>query len=180
MKKSTKLKLPPLKEKDMTARAFAIYRNAVRFVHDTSGNAILELAIIVPLFLAPLMLGAYDFSMAFIHKLRLEQAARAGGQVALKWGMHSAGATVKGYIAQGVRNDYENGNTTLPVTVTFVCSCLDGTPVTDCPTARCATPGEVPKRRIDITTTTVHPLIVDWPGIGGTVSLTGDDIVRIR
>lgn len=164
----------------MTVWAFALYRKTVRFVSDTDGAALVELAIIVPFFLAPLLLGSYDFAMAFVHKLRLEQAARAGGQIAMHWGMHSTGPEIENFIIDGVRRDYETGNTTLPVTVTFTCSCLDGTPLTGCGGAQCATAGEIPKRRVDIVATTTHQLIVTWPGIGNTLSLTGDAAVRIR
>lgn len=165
----------------MTSWAFTLYRKAVRFGHDTEGGAMVELALVIPFFLAPMLLGAYDFAMAFVEKLRLEQAARAGGQVALVWGNHSSGTEVEDFIKAGVRQDYGPGASTLNVDATFTCSCLDGTTVTNCVTAQCATPGEIPKRRLDITAVKPnHQLTISWPGIGNSVSLTGDTSLRVK
>jgi len=65
---------------------------SARFVRSARGNASVELAFILP-FLLLLATGSYDLGRAFIEKLRLNGAARAGTQYALQLGDTSQDAS---------------------------------------------------------------------------------------
>lgn len=147
---------------------------------DADGSIAVELAFVLPI-LVTMLLGAVDFGMAFRDKLRLESAARAGGQMGLFYGYKASGTDMQNLIIAAARKDY--GDPALNVTATFVCSCVDGTVLAGCWESDC--PGltgnnAVPIRNITITATNTHKLMFNWPGVGPTISLQGDAVMRVR
>lgn len=132
-------------------------RNRGKLLSNDRGSATIELAFIAPI-LATLVIGVIDLSMAFSHKLQLEQAAqRALEKVKLTTTVQTVDATLKAEAATaaGVSADQ--------VTVTYILEC-DGVGVDDY-AADCAA-GEVETRYLEIEIADSYEPVIDPDVIG--------------
>ena len=128
-----------------------------RLLADTTASATIELAFIAPI-IATMVIGVIDLSMAYSHKLNLEQAAqRALEKVKLTTTVQTVDATLKAEaaLAAGVSED--------AVTVSYVLEC-DGVPETDYDIDCDA--GEVETRYLEIEITDAYEPVIDPDVIG--------------
>jgi len=146
---------------------------SARFVRSARGNASVELAFILP-FLLLLATGSYDLGRAFIEKLRLNGAARAGTQYALQLGDTSQDTNG---IIQKVREDADDTGDVLTVTPRYYCGCLDDTEIV-CGSV-CAG-GEMPLRYIEVDASRSFDLIFDLPFTEDHFTILGHAEMRLR
>lgn len=141
---------------------------------DDHGSATIELAFVAPI-LGALVMGVVDLSMAYSHKLGLEQAAqRALEKVKLTTTVQTVDATLKAEAATAAGVDEEQ------VTVSYVLEC-DGVAVDDYD-ADC-TAGEVETRYLEIEIIdsyepVIDPDVLGLPNVDGKFPMTVTTGVR--
>ena len=161
------------------------HRNATPVHHATgrkdAGQALLELALVMP-FLLLLLIGGLEFGKIAFGSIEVANAAAAG---ALYGAQNHATASDTAGIRQAAQNDAANLNLARPiltVTPTTSCACQTGTipTVISCAsTTGCVTPSRVIQWVSVDTTATVDPLF-HYPGFPNTVTLQGHATMRVQ
>ena len=142
---------------------------ALRMLHllrrDRSGQALVEAAVLTPIFVLVLF-GAIDFGRFAYDGILLANAARAGVQ----YGTQTIATAQDSFGIQTAAMAEASGLTISTPTVTTSCSCADGTSV-NCDTVTvCAGSHRLTFVQI-VTTGTFNPLIA-YPGLPGTLTIT--------
>jgi Flp pilus assembly protein TadG len=142
---------------------------------DESGNALVELALVVPLVFVPLLLGTMELAQVVFDSIEVSNAAHAGAS----WGMMnststslSAGITTA---AQGEAMDFGTNLTVTP-TIYWACSAaLGGTQYTSlsAATSACTGTSNHPLEMIQVFTSAAVTIPIRCPGIPSTFTLTG-------
>jgi Flp pilus assembly protein TadG len=147
-------------------------------VRDSSGQSLVELALILPVFVL-LILGAVEFGQLAYAAIEVSNAARAGVQYGAQSGATAADI---GGMESAAINDGSNVSG-LSATATEFCSCSNAasTPVA-CSTAATACPANGARAltyvQVD-TTATVTPM-VHYPGLSSGFTLNGQAIMRVE
>lgn len=146
---------------------------------DNRGGALVELAVVAPVFIL-LLLGATEFGrMAFL-SIEVSNAALAG----VTYAAQSTAASINtSGIQTAARNDAPNvtGIATLTVTPTTVCQCDNAGTFTSM--ASCAAPCSSPSRIITyarVNTSAQVATTVTCPGLPTSYTLQGQAIMRIK
>jgi len=134
------------------------------------GASAIELALLSPLFLL-LLVGVFDFGMAIIGKMQLNNAATAGAQYAILDDRDADGLQQAVVSATSLGGDFS-------VATARVCECLDGRVVT------CSNPdscGIGVRRRqfIEVAVTRLFAMVLDYPGLANPLPLTGRSRIQI-
>lgn len=173
MKNMTKVDSPENRMK----RPFMRVRH--RVMQDTLGQAFVELALVLPIFIL-LLLGAAELARVAYASIEAANAARAG--VAYGAQNHATASDLTG-MQTAATNDSTNLSTALVATATNFCACSTA-PSTQvsCSTVltSCSTPPAHSLEYVQVTTTaTVDPLI-HLPGLPTTFTLHGQAIMRVE
>ena len=145
-----------------------------RLAGSRSGAVSVELAL-VTIFLATLAVGSFDMARFGIEKVRVTNAARAGAQYAIHADDAQLDTTA---IEQAVRDDAEDDNNELTVTVGApYCSC-PGAGVVAC-ASTCAD-GLYAPEFIDVTVQGQIDFLFDYPGLPASFPITASSSMRIR
>jgi Flp pilus assembly protein TadG len=142
---------------------------------DESGNAIVELALVVPLVFVPLLLGSMELAQVVFDSIEVSNAAHAGAN----WGMMNSTSTGLDTgittAAQGEAMDFGTSLTVTP-TVYWACSAaLSGTQYTSLSAAMsgCTGTSNHPLEMIKVVTSAPVTIPIKCPGLPSTFTLTG-------
>jgi Flp pilus assembly protein TadG len=137
-----------------------------------SGQALLELALLVP-FLLLLALGIIEIGRLAYYSIEVANAARSAAQ----YGTQSlADAANTASIIAAAQNDAPDIGVNLNVTPLVSCGCAAAALTTVCPVGGCAYP------LVYLTVTTQYTLssLFRYPGIPTTFNLTGNSAMPVR
>ena len=159
------------------------FRAAVRGVTACGkGNIAVEFGMAAPI-LVLLAFGAFDYGSAYVEKVRLNGAARAGAQQALynsqDWQNTSQMEQValEEYVGHAL-TPTEIAAMSVSATANAFCACTAG--VTLACTATCPG-GESPGQFVSVTLNNATPLTLPYPWANGdTVPVDGQAVVRVR
>jgi len=142
----------------------------LRLWNARSGSVAAEFAVVVPV-LVLLLVGIFDYGWAVGLSTKLNSAARAGLQYAMKHPTDSAGIT---YAAQNATSD-----TTMTVGApALFCTCGSSTATPVPCTSTCA--GTTLRYYVSLTTTQSYTPLVSYPGIGGTITMAGSAVIQVQ
>ncbi|MDR5726194.1 MAG: TadE/TadG family type IV pilus assembly protein [Terriglobia bacterium] len=143
--------------------------------HD-AGQALVELALVFPLFIL-LLLGAAEFGRLAYAAIEISNAARAGAAYGAQTNIT---ASDFGNIELAATQDAPNVSGVTATAMNF-CTCSSGAATPDCTTALtpCPSPARIQEYVQVNTTATVDPLF-HYPGLPSTFTLTGQAIMRVE
>lgn len=147
---------------------FSVARNEI-------GSAIVELALILPIFLF-LMLGVVEFGRLAYASIEVSNAARAGVQFGAQ--SHAAASNISGMESAATNDAGDITSGVMTATATQFCTCSNGT-TSDCSATSCTSPGVMIEYVQVNTTATVDPLF-HYPGLPTTFTLQGQAIMRVE
>jgi Flp pilus assembly protein TadG len=155
-----------------TGGLMSVHRTLIR---DDMGQAFVELALVLPIFIL-LLIGAALFGRLAFAAIEISNAARAG--VAYGSQNHTTASDNAG-IQLAATQDAPDV-TGLTATATQVCSCTSGTAIT-CANAgtTCISPGRIIESVQVNTSATVNSLF-NYPGMATTFTLHGQAIMRVE
>jgi Flp pilus assembly protein TadG len=152
-----------------------------------SGNAIVELAVALPM-MVMLLVGTADFARVFYQAIELTNAARAGVQ----WGARDPGSAVD---SDGMRTAAINAvnitGMTFPVAPPwYTCECANAAGTfsptspgpnncTDPPATSCPSAGTFRVITVSVTVTKTFNTIARYPGIPASIPLSRTAIMRV-
>ena len=141
-----------------------------------AGQALVELALIFPLFIL-LLLGAAEFGRLAYAAIEVSNAARAGASYGAQTNIT---ASDFGNTELAATQDAPNVSG-ITATATNFCTCSSGAATPDCTTAltTCPSPARIQEYVQVNTTATVDPLF-HYPGLPNTFTLTGQAIMRVE
>lgn len=142
---------------------------------DRSGSALIELALIMPVFIL-ILAGVADMARFTYASIEVSNAARAGAQ----YGIRNRGTAVDTPgMAHAAAND-AGDMPSLKSTVSQYCVCTDGTSI-NCANAavKCVSPARILQYVEVDTTTTLTPLF-PYPGLPTTLTLKGHTTMRVQ
>ncbi len=138
---------------------------------DQSGQALVELALTMPLLIL-LLVGAAEFARLAYAAIETSNAARAGVQYGAQ---NHVTASDFGGMQIAAANDGQNVPGLTSTAIHF-CGCADGTPST-CSTGDCAGSRMLEYVQVN-TSSTVDPLFY-YPGLPRTFTLNGQAVMRV-
>ena len=143
-----------------------MFRHRVR---GNAGQAFVELALVLPIFLL-LLVGAVEVGYLAYASIEVANAAHAG--VAYAAQSHTTASDVAN-ITLAAKNDVSNDLSNLSVTVTQSCTCSDGTAIT-CANAgsTCLSPAII-NESVQVQTSAPVNTVFHFPGIPSSVTLGG-------
>jgi Flp pilus assembly protein TadG len=163
-----------LERKDSHGRSESgILRGSARRSNQ-KGQAMIELALLLPLILA-MLIGIIEIGRLAYYYIEVSDAARAGAQYASQ---SLANAANIPNITQAVQNDFQDvGSITLSPPPQQTCGCPGAAPA-GCPAGGCAYP------LVYVNVTTTYPLnpLFQYPGISTLfpVTITGSSTMPVR
>jgi Flp pilus assembly protein TadG len=147
-----------------------------------SGNAIVELALVLSLFGMPLMLGAVQVAGLVYDSIEVSNAAHAAAMYGM-WSSAFAGENSDmTTIAQADAADFGSKLTVTPTTYYACSAAIGGTTYStqSAATTACTGAGNHPLQFVKvITSATVTPPI-HWPGLPASYTLTGSSIMEVQ
>jgi Flp pilus assembly protein TadG len=139
------------------------------------GQAFVELALILPLFLL-LLVGAAELGRLAYASIEVSNAARAG--VAYGAQSHITASDIAGIQLAATQDAPEVSS--LAATATISCTCTDGTTITCSSGAtRCASPARV-LEYVQVNTTAPIDTVFHLPAIPNSVTMRGQAIMRVE
>ncbi|HVJ32539.1 MAG TPA: TadE/TadG family type IV pilus assembly protein [Terriglobia bacterium] len=151
-----------------------LYQFHRRWRRDTRGSIAVEAALIIPM-LTLLFTGAVDFGAAMMARTELFNAVHAGVLYSLVYPDDLAGA-IK---AVGQASSLETGADAISATATSSCRCKDGSTVSgSCSTASACSASGDDYQIINIVATQNYNLIISFPGLPRSVTLSENATVR--
>jgi Flp pilus assembly protein TadG len=156
-------------------RYAGFFSSAVRrFRESNSATALIEFAIILPVFTL-LAIGVADYGRAYFTAIRVANAATAGAQ----YGSQDTGYSGNtAGIAQAARNDA--GDQTLVVNSSMSCRCASDGPVVSC-SDPCGTYSDgFPQSYVQVTASKNVSMLIRYPGLPQTVSVVRTAIFRVQ
>jgi Flp pilus assembly protein TadG len=151
-------------------------RTCCSSVHDTVGQAFVELALVLPIFLL-LLLGTAEFGRLAYASIEVANAARAGVAYAAQNHITASDtARIQLAATQAAPNVTSMGTPA----VTLSCSCSDGTAIT-CANAgtNCISPARIIEY-VQVNTSASVNTAFHYPGISNRVTLQGQAIMRVE
>jgi Flp pilus assembly protein TadG len=147
----------------MMFRPSSVVRRILRFRKSETGNAMIELAVALPL-LVLIAIGVTDYGRVYFTSIAVANAARAGAE----WGAQDQGTSVN----QNAIKSFAQLDGAEAGTITFasqtIFKCNDGSVVTN--TSTCPGYG-VPQVYIQVTATKILPLLMNYPGLPTSVTI---------
>jgi Flp pilus assembly protein TadG len=151
-------------------------RDLMRFLRNDYGQAFVELALILPLFIV-LLVGAAELGRLAYASIEVANAARAG--VAYAAQSHITASDNAG-IQLAATQDAPDIVTTWTVDVTQSCTCTDGTHITCSDWAtRCASPFRI-LEYVQVNTAAPVDTLFHLPGIPNQVTMRGQAVMRVE
>lgn len=141
----------------------SVARIVGRVRREDSGAAFFEMAIVLPVLLL-VAIGVAEFGRVYFNAIRVANAAMAGAE----FGAQSSGSGDPAFIRQIARDDA--GDQNLVVNSNRSCRCPDSEAVVAC-SVTCAGYG-YPQFFIEVTATKTHTLMLRYPGIPQTITVT--------
>ncbi len=140
-----------------------------------SGNAMIELALILPMFTLVLA-GAADFARFAYASIEVSNAARAG----IQYGMQNRGTAMDLTGMQLAATNDGADVSALKATASQFCVCTDGTSIT-CANAgtKCVGPARI-LQYVQVNTTAKLNPIFQYPGLPTTLTLNGQATIRVQ
>lgn len=138
-----------------------------------SGQALIELALVLPIFVL-LLLGAAEFARLAYASIEVSNAARAGIQYGAQ--NHSTAVDLIG-MTQAAINDGSNIKTLQAIATNF-CICSDGTSIT-CANASMNCPARI-LDYVQVNTSVVVDPFFHCPGLPKTFTLQGQAAMRVE
>lgn len=142
------------------------------FVSDDTGQALIELAWVTPIFLI-LVLGAAEFGRLTYIGIEVSNAARAGVQYGAQ--SHATASDTTG-MQTAATNDGTTDVSNMTAIASHSCKCSDGSSSTCLPTD-CSASRIIEYVTVN-TSASVSPLFT-YPGLPGTLTLTGHAVMRV-
>jgi Flp pilus assembly protein TadG len=152
-------------------------RSIVKRFRDDPGQALIELAMALPI-VAALLIGIVEYGRFVYMDIEVANAARAGVQ-------YGAQSRITAQDATGIQNAATSDGynvTGLAATALYQCACSSGGGGTlqSCSGLSCSGSGNRAVGFVQVNTTAiVHP-IFHYPGISNTVTLHGQAIMRVE
>jgi Flp pilus assembly protein TadG len=137
---------------------------AARFWRADAGSAALELAVISPLILL-LLIGVVDYGRAFFTSVTVTNAARAGAEFGAQ-GPQTSGDTVA--MRKFAQADAQEAGA-ITISARRYCEC--GAGVSD-PACTACTLGAAPDVFVEVTATKAFSMLLPYPGLPRTVTIT--------
>src|SRR5687768_15012073 len=148
----------------MRTRGFLRRKLLGRFYRDRTGAAMVEFAVVFPV-LVLLLIGAADFGRVFFTSVAVANAARAGAE----WGAaNSTNALDSLGIVNFAKLDGAEAGA-VEVVTRRICEC--GTTPTSCSTLNCSGYG-APEGYVEVIASKTVNLILPYPGVPGTISIS--------
>jgi Flp pilus assembly protein TadG len=153
-------------------------------LHEDKGQAFVELALILPIFIL-LLVGAVEVGRIAFASIEVSNAARAGVAYAAQSRTTAADNLPTGGIVQAAKQDALE-ITSLSATTSYACSCENSKGVTPTPgsctgvdTVSCPSPSRI-VLYVQVTTTAPVDTVFHFPGIPSKVTLGGYASMRVE
>ena len=141
-----------------------------RFWKDTSGVAMVEYALIVPI-LCVLLVGVTDYGMFIREKMELDDLARDSVQYVLQGGDYN-NIQAEVIAKSDIYNRVDQNELTVTVTPpSQSCECNSGASVS-CSSGSCPS-GDYKRGFVNVTISATYRPIVAWPGIASNMAMSG-------
>ena len=145
------------------------------FLRGSAGNAIVELALMMPMFTL-ILAGAADFARFAYASIEVSNAARAG----IQYGTQNRGAAMDLAGMQLAATNDGADVSALKATATQFCVCTDGTSITSANAAtKCVSPARI-LQYVQVNTTAKLKPIFQYPGLPTTLTLNGQATMRVQ
>ena len=136
------------------------------------GAVAVELAMVAPIMILMLM-GAIDFGGAIFERMRLESAARAGAQYALRTTFSTEDvAGIEASVGQATGLDMED----VSVSAEISCECAGAAATCGQPCSGTAQPSTY----VTVSLTKPYQTLFPYPGIPNPLTLVGQTMIRIQ
>jgi Flp pilus assembly protein TadG len=148
----------------------------VRIAHANRGLAAVEFGLIAPVLIA-LLLGLFDFGLAYQQQLNVNAAAEQGASYAVTNGFDTTQITNVVTRAGGIQAS---------PAPTETCGCpnaTSGITASSSPTPPCTVKcpdGSYPGVYVSVTALLSYSTVVPWPGLTNPLQLTSTEMVRIQ
>ena len=155
----------------MSSRGRRVLRRLTGLHRSESGGAMVELAVVLPVLIL-IAIGVMDYGRVYFTSVAVANAARAGAE----WGAADIGH-------QTQFTNMENfakldGAEAAPLTVTASRVCRCGATAVACSTS-CGTYGP-PRVFISVTASKVVTMLLNWPGLDPTVTVSRTATIRLQ
>jgi Flp pilus assembly protein TadG len=148
------------------------YRNAAR---DDKGQAFVELALVLPIFIL-LLVGAAEVGRIAFASIEVSNAARAGVSYGAQ--NHATASDTTGIQTAATQDGPDL--TDLQAVATQACTCSSGTTITCAnAAANCLSPNRIIEY-VQVQTSAVVPTVFHFPGIPSAITLNGYAIMRVE
>jgi Flp pilus assembly protein TadG len=148
------------------------YRNAAR---DDKGQAFVELALVLPIYLL-LLVGAAEVGRIAFASIEVSNAARAGVSYGAQ--NHATASDTAGIRTAATQDEIDL--TAIQPVVTLVCTCSSGTAITCANAAtNCLSPNRIIES-VQVQTYAVVSTLFNFPGIPSSFTLGGYAIMRVE
>ncbi len=144
----------------------------VRELRGDIGQAFVELALILPIFVL-LLVGAAELGHLAYASIEVSNAARAGVQYGAQ--SHITASDYAGMQMAAVNDGSDV--TVLSATATHFCSCADGS-ASSCASGDCSASRIL--EYVQVNTTAAVPTLFHYPGIPPTLTLNGQAVMRVE
>jgi Flp pilus assembly protein TadG len=160
------------------SRVRALFKSLQRHCRrggDESGNALVELALVVPLVFVPLLLGSMELAQVVFDSIEISNAAHAGASWAM---MNSTSTSLNAGITTAARGEAMDFGNSLVVTPTVYWACsaaLSGTQYSSLASATtgCTGTSNHAIEMISVLTSAPVTIPIKAPGISNSITLTG-------
>jgi Flp pilus assembly protein TadG len=157
----------------MTPRHGRLLRLFLRVVRSNRGGALIELALIMPVFTL-VILGSAEFARLAYAGIEVTNAARAGVQ----YGAQNHGTAQNTATMQSAATNDSPNVTDLTATASTFCTCSNGTAVTCANAATNCTARIIEYVQVN-TSASVNPAF-HVPGLPSTYTLKGEAVMRVQ
>ncbi|MGA2046940.1 MAG: TadE/TadG family type IV pilus assembly protein [Terracidiphilus sp.] len=158
-------------------RALSKFR---KVVGDESGDALIELALVVSLLFSPLLFGTVEMAQIIFDSIEVSNAARAGASWAMTNSTSSSLTAGLTAAAQAEASDFGTNLNVVP-NVYWACStALAGTQYSTLSgaTAACTGTSNHPLELIQVSTSTTVTMPIKCPGLPASITLTSSSVTE--
>ncbi|MGD0729683.1 MAG: hypothetical protein ABR956_00360 [Terracidiphilus sp.] len=97
-----------------------------RELRDDSGNAVVELALVVSFFGAPMLFATVDLSTLFFDSIEISNASHSAAMYGMQSASYASQTTTMTTIAQADASDFASANVSVTPTIYYACSNAQG------------------------------------------------------
>lgn len=141
-------------------------------LRNSSGAAAVEFALLAPTLVA-ILLPMVDLGVGAYEKMRVQDAAEAGAQYALKHGFSTTAITSAAQNATSLGNSVQ-------VTPTEACDCISNATISSATCGSACGDGSTAGTYVTVATQSSYTMILSYPTLANPMTITGSAVVRIN